>query len=132
MALTDCISAEEAFAWPNGPYNPYGVDPDIFIPDPWSEPDCYEDAPAELCECVGGRVVTADDGVVLVMDDNAPIAMSSFHGLSPVDGWIEVTDTWSVDIDSNRYITHHAGAFELDLPDGVQVRSGLFYPSREK
>jgi hypothetical protein len=130
MALTECISAEEALYWPYDPYNPYSDYNSAY--DPWNEPNCYDDAPSELCECVGGRIVLGDGGVELVLDARTPIEASSFAGQHPVGGWIDVTNSWTVELSRTQYITHYSGVFELDLPDGVEVRSGLFYPVREK
>jgi hypothetical protein len=131
MALTQCISAEEALYWPYDPYNPFSDYNPAYDPY-WNEPDCYTDAPAELCACVGGRLLSGENALELALDHGEPIQASSYGGQSAVGGFIDITNTWTVDLSETDYIVHQSGAFELDLPDGVEIRSGLFYPVREK
>lgn len=92
---------------------------------------CHSDAPTRLCRCSGGRLISGRLGLVLPLHDPV-LGNAAFQGAIARDGWVEITRTWEVEVSSTAYIVHHAGGFELELADGARLRSGLFYPVREK
>jgi hypothetical protein len=114
--------------WPYPYPNPY-PSPSTAPPDPCRAPP----APAQRnCVCVGGRIVSARLGLVVPALAYSRVSDAAFQGSRAVSGWVDVTRTWRVDLNAYDYIVHHAGAFELDFASGVRLRSGVFYPSREK